>query len=184
VGTRQKERKEIAVYSKIKIAGHPVHPMLVPFPVAFYTGTLVGFAVYAANGHQFWLNLAIALSVAGTGTAVLAALVGLTDLALGIPRDSAAKMTGLLHAGLNVIALGLFLAAMASYVTNWNGPAVSATLGVVLSAIGVAATLAAGFLGWMLVQDYHVGVHLVPQQELAEPDVQHNQPSLLRRPAA
>ena len=110
------------MYSKIKIAGHPVHPMLVAFPVAFYARTLVGFAVYAANGHLFWLNLAIALSVAGTGTAVLAALAGLADWALGIPRDSAARMTGLLHAGLNVTALGLFLAAMASYVTNWNGP--------------------------------------------------------------
>jgi uncharacterized membrane protein len=172
------------VYSKVKIAGHPVHPMLVAFPVAFYTGTLVAFAVYAANGHLFWLNLAIALSVAGVGMAVLAALVGLTDWALGIPRDSGAKTTGLLHAGLNVIALGFFLAATASYVTDWNGPAVSATLGVVLSAIGLAVTLASGFLGWTLVQHYHVGVHLVPEQERAEPAVQHSQPNLLRRPAA
>jgi uncharacterized membrane protein len=58
------------VYSKIKIEGQPVHPMLVTFPVACYTGTLVGFAVYAANGHLFWLNLAIVLSAASTGTAV------------------------------------------------------------------------------------------------------------------
>ncbi len=50
-------------------------------------------------------------------------------------------------------ALELFAAAMAVYVTNWNGPAVAATLGVVLSAIGVAVTIAAGFLGWTLVQD-------------------------------
>jgi uncharacterized membrane protein len=67
-------RKDKAVYSKIKIAGHPVHPMLAAFPVACYTGPLAGFAVYAANGHLFWLNLAIARSVTGTGTAVLAAL--------------------------------------------------------------------------------------------------------------
>ncbi len=172
------------MYSKIKVAGHPVHPMLVAFPVACYTGTLAGFAVYAANSHLFWLNLAIALSVSGTGTAVIAALAGLADWALGIPRDSAAKMTGLLHAGLNATALGLFLAAMASYVGNWNGPAIGATLGVVLSAIGVAVTLAGGFLGWTLVQDYHVGVHLVPEQELAEPAVQHHHLTLLRRHAA
>jgi uncharacterized membrane protein len=172
------------VYSKIKIGGHPVHPMLAAFPVACYVGTLAGFAVYAANGHLFWLNLAIALSVAGTGTAVLTALAGLADWMLGIPRDSAAKMTGLLHAGLNVTALGLFLAAMASYVTNWNGPAISAALGVVLSAAGVAVTIAAGFLGWTLVQDYHVGVHLIPEQELAEPAVQHHQLSLLHHHAA
>ncbi len=65
------------MYSKIKIAGHPVHPMLVAFPVACYAGTLAGCSVYAANGHLFWLNLAIALSITGTGTAVLAALVHL-----------------------------------------------------------------------------------------------------------
>ena len=86
------------MYSKVKIAWHPVHPMPVAFPVACYTG-LVGFAAYAANGHLFWLNPAIALSVAGTGTAVLAALADLGGWALGFPRDLAAKMTGLLHTG-------------------------------------------------------------------------------------
>ena len=60
----------------------------------------------------------------------------------------------------------------------------SATLGVVLSAIGVAVTIAAGFLGWTLVQHYHVGVHLIPEQELAEPAVQHSHLSLLRHHAA
>ncbi len=73
---------------------------------------------------------------------------------------------------------------MASYVTDWNGPAVSATLGVVLSAIGVAVTIAAGFLGWTLVQDYHVGVRLVPEQELAEPAVQHQRVPLRHHHAA
>lgn len=161
------------MYSKIKIAGHPIHPMLVAFPVVCYVGTLVGFAVYAANGHLFWLNLGIALSVVGVGGAILAAIPGLVDWAFGIPRDSAAKMTGLLHAGLNVAALGLFAAVLGIYVSDWNGPAVSATTGVVLSAIGVAATIPAGFLGWTLVQDFHVGVRLAPEQEVAEPAVQH-----------
>jgi uncharacterized membrane protein len=161
------------VYSKVKIAGHPVHPMLIAFPVACYVGTLVGFAVYAANGHQFWLNLAIALNIVGVISAALAALPGLVDWAFGIPRDSAAKATGLIHAALNVSALGLFLATVAVYGGNWNGPPISATLGVVLSAIGVAATAAAGFFGWSMVQDYHVGVRLAPQQELAETEIQH-----------
>jgi uncharacterized membrane protein len=161
------------MYSKIKIAGHPVHPMLIAFPVACYTGTLAGFVVYAATGHQFWLNLAIALNIVGVITAALAALPGLVDWAFGIPRGSAAKQTGMIHAGLNVTALGLFLAAIAVYGGNWNGPAIGAAPGIVLAAIGVAATAAAGFFGWSLVQDYHVGVRLAPEQELAEPAVQH-----------
>lgn len=166
------------MYSKFKVAGHPVHPMLVAFPVAFYTGTLAGFAVYAANGHLFWLNLAIALSVVGVGGAALAAVPGLVDWAFGIPRDSAAKMIGLAHAALNVTALGLFAVVIGEYVTNWNGPAAGAALGVVLSAIGVAVTVAAGFLDWTLVQDYHIGIQLAPEQELAEPTVQHHQPPI------
>ncbi|MGH3280384.1 MAG: DUF2231 domain-containing protein [Trebonia sp.] len=166
------------MYSKAKVAGHPIHPMLVAFPVASYTGTLVAFAVYAANGHQFWLNLAIALNVVGVCGAVLAALPGLADWAFGIPLRSEAKKAGLVHAGLNVAALGLFLAAVVSYEGYWNGPSTSATLGLVLSAIGVVLTVSAGFFGWMLVQDYHVGIRLTPEQELAEPTVQHTQPSV------
>jgi uncharacterized membrane protein len=164
------------MYSKIKIAGHPVHPMLIAFPVASYTGTLAGYAVYAANGHQFWLNLAIALNLIGVCTAAAAALPGLADWAFGIPRGSAAKKAGVIHAGLNVAALGLFLAALVSYAADWNGPATSATLGVVLSAIGVVLTVMAGFFGWMLVQDYHVGIRLAPEQELVEPTIQHTPP--------
>ena len=160
------------MYSKIKVFGHPVHTMLVAFPVAFYTGTLAGFAVYAANGHQFWLNLAIALSVAGAGGAVLAALPGFIDLMFGIPRASQAKRAGLAHGAANVTALGLFVAAAVSYVGNWNGPPAGTTLGLALSAAGVLMTVVAGALGWTLVQTYHVGIQLTPRQAEDETNVQ------------
>jgi hypothetical protein len=50
-----------------------------------------------------------------------------------------------------------------------------------LSAIGFALTGLAGFFGWMLVQDYHVGIRLAPEQELAEEAVQRTQPGGLGR---
>ncbi|MEV5942225.1 DUF2231 domain-containing protein [Streptomyces sp. NPDC051994] len=161
------------MYSKATIAGHPVHPMLIAYPVTGYTGTLVGFAVYAANGQQFWLNFAIALNIAGVGGALLAALPGFADLAFDIPRTSAAKSVGLAHAGLNVAALALFAITLAVYASHWDGPARSATLGLALSAAGVAITIGAGFLGWMLVQNYHMGVRLTPTQERDELAVQN-----------
>lgn len=160
------------MYSKASVADHPVHPMLIAFPVAFYTATLASFAVYAANGHQFWLNAAIASSIVGAGSAVIAALPGFVDLVFGIPRKSQAKVAGLAHGALNVSALGLFIAAAVIYVGNWNGPAAGSTLGLALSAAGVALTVAAGALGWMLVQTYHVGIHLTPRQEEDETSVQ------------
>lgn len=162
------------MYSKIKIGGHPIHPMLVAFPVAFYTGALASFAVYAANGHQFWLNAAIALSVVGAGGAVLAALPGFIDLTFGIPRSSQAKRVGLAHGACNVAALGLFIAAAVIYVGNWNGPATGATLGLALAAAGVFMTVVAGSMGWMLVQTYHVGVGLTDRQAEDEAFVQQS----------
>lgn len=160
------------MYSKITAGGHPVHPMLIGFPVASYVGTLVAFAVYASNGSQFWLNLAIALNVVGVGSALLAALPGIADLALGVPRGSAARNIGVAHGSLNIAALALFSISLANYVTHWDGPPVGTTLGLGLSAAGVACTAAAGFLGWMLVQDYHIGVRLTPTQEHDELAVQ------------
>lgn len=160
------------MYSKVKVAGHPIHPMLVAYPVAGYTGTLVGFAVYAANGQQFWLDFAIALNIAGVGGALLAALPGFADWAFGIPRGSAAKTIGLAHAGLNVAALALFAVSLGLYANHWNGPATSATAGLALAAAGLLCTIGAGFLGWMLVQNYHVGVTMTPVQEGDELTVQ------------
>lgn len=61
-----------------------MHAVLIAFPVTCYTGTLVGFAVYAANGDLFWLNLAIALGVAG-GQRASRRATGLADWAFGIP---------------------------------------------------------------------------------------------------
>lgn len=160
------------MYTKASVGGHPVHPMLVAFPVAFYTGALAAFAVYAGMGHQFWLNAAIALSIVGAGGAALAALPGAVDLLFGVPRSSQARLVGLAHGGLNVAALGLFIAAAVTYAGNWNGPAASATLGLALSAAGVALTVSAGALGWVLVQTYHVGIRLTPRQAEDEQAVQ------------
>lgn len=160
------------MYSKITIAGHPIHPMLISYPVAGYTGTLVGYCVYGATGFPFWLNFAIAMNIAGVGAALLAAVPGAVDTRFGIPRRTAARSVAWAHGGLNVVSLALFGAALGYYANHWNGPAISAVLGIVLSAIGVAITVAAGFLGWTLVQTYHVGVALTQGQQQEEFAVQ------------
>ncbi|MGW2374302.1 DUF2231 domain-containing protein [Kitasatospora sp. NPDC001683] len=164
------------MYSRATIAGHPVRPMLIAYPVAGYTGTLVGFAVYAANGQQFWLNFAIAMNTAGVGGALLAALPGFADWLLGIPKDSGAKGVGLAHAGLNVVVLALFAITLGFYAGHWDGPPRGTALGLALASAGLVCTVSAGFLGWMLVQNYHIGVRLTHYQESDEPAVQNIRP--------
>jgi uncharacterized membrane protein len=158
------------VYSKVKLFGHPIHPMLVAYPIAFYTATLVGFIIYAVMDDHVWLRLTVAANTAGVVMALLAAVPGFIDWAVGIPRGTRAKVHGLRHMFLNVGSLALFAISLLVYLDEWTETsATGATLGIILAGAGVLFTIAAGFHGWMLIQDDHVGVRLTPEQELLEP---------------
>jgi uncharacterized membrane protein len=158
------------VYSKVKLFGHPIHPMLVAYPIAFYTSTFVGFIIYAVTNDHFWLRLTIAANAAAVLMAVLAAVPGFIDWAFGIPRGTRAKTHGFRHMILNVGSLALFAITLLVYLDEWTESSdASATLGIILAGVGVLLTIAAGFHGWMLIQDDHVGVRLNPEQELLEP---------------
>ena len=75
------------MYSKIKIFGHPIHPMMIAYPIACYTGTLVGYCLYGATGSFFWLKLAIALNVAAMASSVV------PETGIGETRNKAALRT-------------------------------------------------------------------------------------------
>jgi uncharacterized membrane protein len=157
------------MYSKVKIAGHPLHIMLVAFPVAFYTAAFLCFVAYAFGAEPFWFRAGLYANLAGVVTAALAAVPGFIDWAFGVPTGSPAKATGLAHMVCNVAALLLFLLNL---LLQWGHrletlPSVGLT--VVLTGIGFALTLVAGFLGWKLVGVHHVGVELTPEQERLEP---------------
>jgi uncharacterized membrane protein len=159
-------------YSKVTIAGHPIHPMLIAFPVTFYTTTLIAFIVYAINGELSAWQIGLRANVAGVITAFVAALPGFIDWARGIPKGTQAKATGRNHMILNLAALALFVINLIAYRDHWHAMYAmdlvvvpNAALAIVLSALGVACTLVAGALGWTLVQTHHVGVDLTTEQQ-------------------
>src|SRR4051812_39312269 len=67
------------VRSRASIMGHPIHPMIVPFPIAFLVGTLVSDIVFASNGDPFWAIMSKWLIVAALVMGAVAAVLGLTD---------------------------------------------------------------------------------------------------------
>ncbi len=146
------------MHSKATVRGRQIHPMIVPFATAGYLGTFAGYLVYAATDAQFWLDYAIVMNVLGVAGAVLAALPGVVDLVTVVPKGTPAERVAVSHAVVNTVALFLFAVTLGVYVTHWHGPARSATLGVTLSALGIAALPAAVALGRSLVRDHHVGV--------------------------
>lgn len=152
------------MYSKIKILGHPIHPMLVAYPIALYTATLVAYIIYAANKDPFFFKAAVAANIAGIIMAALAALPGFVDWAVGIPGDTPAKSHGLTHMLLNVTALVLFIINALIHAGDWKTPSGEGS-GIILALLGVLCTVGAGYFGWTMIQTDHVGVELTPEQE-------------------
>ena len=65
--------------SKAKLFGHPIHPMLIPFPIVFFVTTFVIDLVYLANNDAGWARASVWLLGAGLVTALAAALAGFAD---------------------------------------------------------------------------------------------------------
>ena len=69
-------------------------PMVVTYPIALYTATLVVFIIAAARGDPFWFWVAVVANIGGVIMAAVAALLGFVDWAVGIPNVSPAKGHG------------------------------------------------------------------------------------------
>jgi len=79
--------------STAQILGHPLHPMLVAFPIAFFVGTFVSDLVYLVRGDVFWARVSFWLLAAGLAMGALAALAGFTDF-LGTGRSAPSAPPG------------------------------------------------------------------------------------------
>jgi len=159
------------VYSRVKIAGHPLHPMLVGFPVTLYAATLACYAACALGAEPFWFRVGVYANIAGVVMALVAAVPGFIDWAFGIPSGVPAKATGRAHMLLNVAALLVFAADAYLQWGQRYSPQPATTLPVLLAVLGVCLTIAAGFLGWKMVQVHHVGVELTAEQQRLEPRI-------------
>jgi len=145
--------------SKARLLGHPLHPMLVAFPVASYVFTFAALVGFAVTRDPFWYRVALVANLVGVVTAVVAAVPGIVDLIAVVPSGTTAKLTGSIHAIANVNALILFGINLA---IAWRRSAAGAppvlTISLALTGIGVLLTVAGGFFGWKLVQRHHIGV--------------------------
>ena len=119
--------------STASLAGHPIHPMLIPFPIAFFVATFVCDLVYWQTASLAWATAATWLLGAGLVMAALAAVAGLIDV-LGDQRIRALNDVWW-HAGGNVVVVLIEL-------YNWyaryaEGTAAVVPKGLILSLVVV-----------------------------------------------
>lgn len=94
--------------STASFQGHPLHPMLIPYPFAFLTGAF-GFTLAAAiSGRRDFDTVSRHLVPTGVACGLVAAVPGVLDYLGSVPPKSSAKDRALKHALLNTAALGLF----------------------------------------------------------------------------
>ncbi|MBB3462808.1 DUF2231 domain-containing protein [Rhizobium sp. BK377] len=140
--------------STLKIAGHPVHPMLIPFPIAFFVGALITDIVHSRSADPFWPMASMWLLGAGLLMAALAALAGLTDF-LG---DS--RIRGLRDAWFHMV--GNIVLVLIEAFSLWRrmimGPEFILPTGLLLSLIATMLLLFNGWKGWEMVYNSRVGI--------------------------
>src|SRR3954454_23304087 len=128
--------------SKAKILGHPIHPILIVFPLGLLATAVIFDLVGLVSHDPRWAEFATYLTAAGVVGGLLAAVPGTIDW-LGIPRGTRAKRLGLVHGVGNVVVFALFL-------VNWllrrETPAAPPTGSVAAGLIGLGIALVTGWL--------------------------------------
>jgi uncharacterized membrane protein len=147
------------------LGSHPIHPMLIPFPIVLLIATLFSDLVFLATSDPWWADVALWCLGVSLVTAAAAALAGFTDF-LGNARiralsDAWRHMIG------NVTAVVL---ALVNFLIRYGGGAAERIWpwGVLLSAVIAVLLLYTGWKGGELVYHHRVGVQPVEPAETTD----------------
>lgn len=140
--------------STASVAGHPIHAMLVPFPIACFVGAWLTDIAYAHTLNLMWANFSAWLLTVGLVIAVLAVIAGAIDYfsSARIRSYTAAKV----HVVGNIVAL--ILTIINAFVHSRDGYTSVVPTGLTLSTIVVAILLVTAWMGGHLVYRHGVGV--------------------------
>ena len=146
----------------MKLFGHPIHPMLVVFPLGLFATAVVFDILYMSAGNLAFATVAFYMIAAGIIGGLLAAIFGFIDW-LGLRGNTRAKNLGLWHGLGNFTIVVLFIISW--LLRRGNADLVPNSLALLLSFAGVGLALITGWIGGELV--YRLGVQVDPN---ANPD--------------
>jgi uncharacterized membrane protein len=158
--------------SRAKLFGHPIHQMLIVFPLGLLGMATIFDLLAVFAGQESLAAASHPMIAAGIITGLLAAVFGAIDWA-AIPAGTRAKTIATYHGLGNVVIVVLF--AVAWWLRRDDPSAVNG-LPLILQVIGLLGALVTGWLGGELVDRLGVGVD--PGANLDAPS------SLSNRPAA
>ena len=145
-----------AINSRMAIRGHPIHPMLIHFPVAALLGLIATDLAYVFSGDYFWARASLWLAGIGALGGWVSGFAGLIDLLSG------SQIRRLITAWCHAI-LAVMLLSLASL--NWLFRLDTADVnilpwGLYLSLLTGVLIASASYLGGRLVYEHAVGVEV------------------------
>jgi len=135
--------------------GHPLHPAITDVPIGAWllAGLFDVLWLVAPSQNQWAARGAEWLVVVGIVAALAAAVTGMADWS---DTYGAERTVGLYHAGLNTLALALFIISAVLRVTSDTG---MSALAAILGFVGIAVMLVAAYLGGDMVFGKGTGVN-------------------------
>ena len=146
--------------STAQIGGHPIHPMLIPFPITCLVGAFVSDIIFMTSGDRGFATASHWLIGFGIGTALLAATFGMIDY-MGDDRIRRLGVA-LQHMLANVAAVVI---SVINFIIRMDDTASDVpSLGVFLSGAVVVILLYSGWLGGHMVYRHRVAVQETPDK--------------------
>ena len=140
--------------SRAKFLGHPIHQMLIVFPLGLLAMAVIFDLFTLIGGSGYWSEIAFWMIAAGVISGLVAAPFGAIDW-LAIPAGTRAKRVGAIHGVGNVVVVVLF---GLSWLMRREAPTAPDALALLLSFAGAGIALYTGWLGGELVDRLAVGV--------------------------
>ncbi|TBW35429.1 DUF2231 domain-containing protein [Azotobacter chroococcum] len=144
---------EQTIRSRAALGGHPLHPMMIHFPVAALFGLVASDLGYLLSGDPFWARASLWLAGVGAFGGWLASIAGLVDLFS--VRRIRRLVTGWCHAILAVMMLSL---ASLNWLQRYLAAEQILPWGLYLSLLTALLIVLAAWLGGRLVYEHAVGV--------------------------
>jgi uncharacterized membrane protein len=139
--------------SRVKLFGHPIHPMLIVFPAGLFTSAVIMDVLYLIFGNPVLATVSFYMIIIGVVGGLLAAVFGFIDWA-GLPSNSRARNIGLWHGLGNFLIVLLF--AFSWFLRRGSLDYVPSVLAMILSFAGIVLALVTLWIGGELV--YRLGV--------------------------
>lgn len=152
------ELSRLDVGSAVALVGHPIHVMMVHFPIAFVLATLGVDLFYWWSGDPFWVRVGLWSAGIAFWTGVAASMAGTAEILL--VRGIRVLEASWSHA---VAAMTLVAIAGANWGLRLVDPGSVLPHGLVLSGIAAAMTGFAGWHGGKLVFDHGIGILVAPK---------------------